>query len=117
MLSRFSSTLLPKIGSPKTGALMVGLVVLAGCGAGGGSAGAATLSCAGGSPNALCLMACSLGCSSTGCQVTDIAQNEIITWTFNKALDPASVDDATIRFRTTSGDVPVGDFLVSDTVV
>src|SRR5262245_3035782 len=97
----------------KSGALVVGLIGLAGCGTGGGTAGAATLSCAGGAPNALCLMSCSLGCSSTGCQITDIAQNEIITWNFNKDLDPLSVNDATIQFRTVSGDVPVGDFLVS----
>src|SRR5262249_47096309 len=68
-------------------------------------------------PNALCLMNCSLGCSSTGCQITDIAQNEIITWEFNKDVDPVSVNDATIRFRTVSGDVPVGDFLVTGQIV
>src|SRR5262249_37218426 len=88
--SRHEASMLSRLANAfglEIGALVLGLVGLTGCGTGGGSAGAATLSCAGGAPNALCLMNCSLGCSSTGCQVTDIAQNEIITWEFNKDVD------------------------------
>src|ERR1043165_4704503 len=90
-------------------ALVVGSVGLTGCSSG-GAASASALSCDAANSNALCLQNCSLGCSSTGCQITDIAQNEIITLTFNKDVDPTSVTDASIQFRTATGDVPIGDY-------
>ena len=34
--------------------------------------------------------------------------NEIIILKFSEAVDPASVNESSIRFRTASGDEPVG---------
>ncbi len=60
---------------------------------------------------------CNLGCSATGCARTDIAQNEIIILKFSEAVDPASVNESSIRFRTASGDEPVGEFFVQNEIV
>jgi hypothetical protein len=61
----------------------------------------------------MCLANCNLGCSSTGCARTDIAQNELIILQFSEPIDPATVGPSSIRFRTPSGDQPVGEFLVN----
>lgn len=88
-------------------------------------------SCSGGSPASIrvssvcgdasadfvCLEACSLGCSSAGCQVTDIAQNENLVLRFSQPMDPATVNNTTIRLRTATGEEPVGSFLVNNNLV
>ncbi|MFT4512016.1 MAG: hypothetical protein ACI89X_000640 [Planctomycetota bacterium] len=96
-------------------ALLVALVALAftSCGGGGGSVGSAGFDCAGDSTGIICLEQCNLGCSTTGCSRTDIAQNEIIILTFSEDVDPNSVNESSIRFRTASGDEPVGEFFVN----
>lgn len=96
-------------------ALLVALVALAftSCSGGGGSVGSAGFDCAGDSTGVICLEQCNLGCSTTGCARTDIAQNEIIILTFSEAVDPNSVNESSIRFRTASGDEPVGEFFVN----
>ncbi|MGE3172826.1 MAG: hypothetical protein AB7O97_09370 [Planctomycetota bacterium] len=65
----------------------------------------------------MCLDACSLGCRGTTCEITDIAQNEIVVLRFSQALDPSSVNNATIQFRTAGGEEPEGTFLVNGNVV
>ena len=96
-------------------ALLVALVALAFTSCGGGAAigGGAGFSCSGDSTGIICLEQCNLGCSTTGCARTDIAQNEIIILTFSEDLDPNSVNESSIRFRTASGDEPVGEFFVN----
>ena len=97
-------------------ALLLALGGLAGC-SGGGSTASLSTSC--GSPNTrfLCLNSCNLGCSSTGCARTDVAQNEIIILNFSEPVDPNSVNAASIRFRTASGSEPVGEFFVNGNTV
>lgn len=95
-------------------ALIVALAGLAGCSGGGaGTVGAANFSCNGSDALALCLQNCNLGCSTTGCLRTDIAQNEIIILQFSKDVDPATVDPTTIRLRTAAGEQPVGQLFVN----
>ena len=100
-------------------ALLVALVALAltSCGGGGGSVASAGFDCAGDSTGVICLEQCNLGCSTTGCSRTDIAQNEIIILKFSEPVDPNSVNESSIRFRTASGDEPVGEFFVNGSVV
>lgn len=94
--------------------LSVWLLVLASCSSGGGAkTGSANFSCEGADPRALCLHSCSLGCDSTGCLRTDIAQNELLILQFSDAVDPATVNSSTIRLRTASGQEPVGEFFVN----
>ncbi|MFM1872260.1 MAG: Bacterial Ig-like domain [Planctomycetota bacterium] len=63
------------------------------------------------------LLNCSLGCSSTGCLRSDIAQNETIILQFTNDVDPSTVGPSTIQFRTASGEQPVGEFFVNDNQV
>ena len=93
-------------------ALLVALAGLSGCSGGSASVGSATFDCAGDVVKALCLQSCSLGCSSTGCLRTDIAQNEVIVLQFSADVDPSTVNTSTIQLRTANGDLPVGEFLV-----
>ncbi|MFY9345822.1 MAG: Ig-like domain-containing protein, partial [Planctomycetota bacterium] len=61
----------------------------------------------------ICLQSCNLGCSTTGCSRSDIAQNQIIILQFSDAIDPATVSPSSIRFRTATGEQPVGEFFVN----
>ncbi|MCK5942367.1 MAG: Ig-like domain-containing protein, partial [Planctomycetes bacterium] len=92
-------------------------LLLSGCGGGGGGrpTGEQSFRCsaAGGEPDALCLQSCSLGCSTTGCGRTEIAQNERVQLVFSENLDPTTVDNSSIRFRTASGAEAVGEYVVS----
>lgn len=88
-------------------------------------------SCSGGSPASIrinsacgdaseefvCLEACSLSCSGGGCQITDIAQNENLVLRFSQAMDPLTINSSTIRLRTSTGEEPVGTFLVNNNLV
>ncbi|MBL8729160.1 MAG: hypothetical protein JNM25_12055 [Planctomycetes bacterium] len=98
-------------------ALVVVLSGLAGCGTKGAEVGQASFSCVGSDAKALCLQNCNLGCSSTGCQRTNIAQNEIIVLQFSDKIDPATVSPSSIRFRTAAGDQPVGELFVRENQV
>ena len=98
-------------------AVLVALVAVAlsgvSCSGGGSSVGNLGFDCAGDASGVLCLARCNLGCATTGCSRTDIAQNEIIILEFSEAVDPGSVNSSSIRFRTASGDEPVGEFFVN----
>ena len=96
-----------------TVAVVVVLAGLASCSGGGAKVGDSTFTCTGGDPRAICLENCNLGCSSTGCARTNIAQNEIIVLQFSEPIDPASVTPSSIRFRTAAGEQPVGEFFVN----
>lgn len=61
----------------------------------------------------MCLQNCNLGCSETGCARTDIAQNETVILQFSDDVDPNTVGTNSIRFRTASGQLPVGEFFVN----
>lgn len=92
---------------------LVAFAALAGCSGGGAAVGSASFSCTGDGAKALCLTNCSLGCSSTGCLRSDIAQNENVILQFSDVVDPATVNSSTIQFRTASGGLPVGEFFVN----
>jgi hypothetical protein len=93
---------------------LASLVGLSSCSGGGSTVGSTGFSCSGPNPRAICLQSCNLGCSPTGCARTDIAQNEIVILSFSEPIDPNSVNSSSIRFRTPSGDEPVGEFYVRD---
>ncbi len=110
-------------GKPLSGKLLSGLLLLgpllfagAGCSSGtstgdvtAGDA-SARVRCING--DAFCLISCDLGCGQTGCSVTEIAENQRLRWVFSEAIDPASVNGASVSIRTITGVVPDGDFLV-----
>jgi hypothetical protein len=96
------------------GTAMVALAaLLAGCGGGGATVASSAFGCTSGEAGAFCLTDCSIGCSSTGCLRTDVAQNEILILQFSANIDPASVSTSTVQLRTASGELPVGQFLVN----
>ncbi len=89
---------------------------LAGCSTGGGASSLTTPSCDDGSgtPAAtFCVVSCNLGCGASGCSISEIAQNQPITFVFNKPVDPASANFTTIQIKTETGEEPVGQFLVN----
>lgn len=89
------------------------LAAALGCSGGGSSTGAgASLTGECGDPGGLCLSACNLGYSASGCSVTDIAVNQQLIFQFNKELDPTSVGHDTISIRTAQGATPTGTFVV-----
>lgn len=108
MHARFSSSL----------TLAIVLAGFTGCSTGGGgTTSPASANCSGADANAICLQSCNLGCSTTRCEISEIAQNQNIVLVFTDNVDPLSVNSSTIRFRTASGEAPVGDFFVNGTVV
>ncbi|MEC7583073.1 MAG: hypothetical protein VYE77_02035 [Planctomycetota bacterium] len=101
-------------------ALVVSLACLTGCSSGSGesSGGATITTCTGAEANVLCLEACNLGCGSgITCDVSEIAQNEIIVMRFSQDIDPLSVNSATIQFHNANGAQPVGQFIVDGPLV
>ncbi|MEZ5963405.1 MAG: Ig-like domain-containing protein [Planctomycetota bacterium] len=99
-------------------ALATALLALASCSSGGGAASATAPSCDDGSgtnagSQAFCVVACNLGCGAVGCSITEIAQNQPITFVFNRPVDPSSVSFASIQIKTETGEEPVGSFLVN----
>ena len=86
-------------------------LVLVGCGGGGSnSSSSLRIRCIGG--QAFCIISCDLGCSQTGCAVTEIAENQALRFKFSDAVDPSSVNGASISIRTATGVAPEGDFEV-----
>lgn len=96
------------------GSVLLAVVALAaGCGGGGAKVASSAFGCSSGEAGAFCLTDCSIGCTTTGCLRTDIAQNEIMILQFSANIDPRSVTTSTVQLRTASGELPVGQFLVN----
>ena len=89
-------------------------LLLAAC-SGGGAGTSATLKtrCAPSAPSKFCLASCNLGCSSVGCNVTEIAQNQKVTLTFSQPIDPASVNAGSVSIKTAGGEPPAGSMLIA----
>jgi hypothetical protein len=97
--------------------LLLAGIGLAACSGGGTTTGSAGVDCGVAGASVICLESCNLGCSTTGCAQTDIAQNQIVILNFSEAIDPATVTSSSIRFRTASGSQPVGEFVVEGRTV
>lgn len=100
--------------------LFTGLLTLAGCSSGSDDNGSEVrIKCLNG--QSFCLISCDLGCTQTGCSVSEIAENQRLKFKFSDRVDPASVNSASISIRTASGVAPdgefTGDFLVGGSEV
>ncbi len=91
-------------------------IFLVGCSAGGGTTGSG-LVCIGGGASGLCLVGCSLGCNLSGCAIGSVAQNQSIALNFNQPVDQRTVNSGSIVLRTSTGEEPVGSYLVSGSTV
>jgi len=93
---------------------------LAGCSGGSSSTGSAgispTVRCPS-SSDAFCLLSCDLGCSSSGCLVTRIAENQRLRFSFNQPLLTGSVTNGSVSIRTTTGESPDGTLIVDGSTV
>lgn len=90
-------------------ALLTGFAGLTSCSSGGSADGAqALIACDGAEINRVCLTACNLGCSQSGCQITDIAQNQPLSFSFSQPIDPASVNEASVTIVTAQGEPALG---------
>ena len=68
--------------------LFTGAVLFAGCSSGGGdSSTSLRIRCLGG--QSFCIISCDLGCSQTGCAVTEIAENQALRFKFSDAVKPS----------------------------
>lgn len=93
----------------------IALTLLGGCNSGNGSAsGLRTAGCRTAEKGGFCVVSCNLGCqlSTSGCAITEIAQNQPIELVFSEEVDPSSVSASTISIKTSSGEAPTGSFLV-----
>jgi hypothetical protein len=89
--------------------LFTGLLMLAGCSSGSDDTGSEVrIKCLNGQQ--FCLISCDLGCTQTGCSVSEIAENQRLRFKFSDRVDPASVNSASISIRTASGVAPDGEF-------
>ncbi|MCB9890694.1 MAG: hypothetical protein H6832_16910 [Planctomycetes bacterium] len=86
------------------------------CSGGGGKTPDAIVGCNNGA-QALCVTACNLGCSTSGCSLSNIAVNQRLDFTFNLEIDPASVNTNTVRMRDKAGNEPLGAFLVQGATI
>ena len=92
----------------------VAALALGGCSSG-GTAGEFRIECGDGSP--FCLVSCNLGCTPSGCSLTQISQNQSLTFEFSRELDPSTVSDSSISIRNASGQTPDGQLLVEGNTV
>lgn len=98
--------------------VFVGLlaIVAGGCSSGTTSdTSSVRIPCSGGQK--FCVISCDLGCSQTGCSITEIAENQKIHFKFSDAVKPETVNSASISIRTATGVAPEGDFLVAGSEV
>ena len=92
------------------GSCYAALFVLPGCSSGSSDdASSLRIRCLGG--QSFCIISCDLGCTQTGCAVSEIAENQRVRFKFSDRVDPASVGGASISIRTASGVAPDGDYL------
>jgi hypothetical protein len=105
---------LKTLAGPKALAALCALVVV-GCSGSSGGTSPVHIRCAGG--ESFCIFSCDLGCTQTGCSVTQIAENQRLKFTFSGALDPGSVNGASFSIRTVTGAAPEGDVNVTGNVL
>jgi hypothetical protein len=91
--------------------LAISLLGFAACSGGSSAPGSKAQNCQAGT---FCLVSCSLGCSATGCSLTEIAQNQPLRFVFNQPVDPGSVNGATFSLQTLTGGQPSGTLVVND---
>jgi hypothetical protein len=114
MRNAFSISFLSRTAA--AGAVLAGALALGGCSGGSGDdASSVQIKCLGG--QSFCLISCDLGCSQTGCALTEIAENQRLKFVFSDRVDPDSVDGASLSIRTGTGVAPDGDYLVSNNEV
>ncbi|MGK0204932.1 MAG: hypothetical protein ACI9S9_004018, partial [Planctomycetota bacterium] len=91
--------------------LFASVLVLVGCSGGGTSSSSSLrIRCLGGQN--FCIISCDLGCSDTGCAVTEIAENQQLRFKFSDEVDASTVTGSSISIRTATGVAPAGDFEV-----
>ena len=91
----------------------------AGCSGGSSATGdagiGATVRCPSG--DSFCVISCDLGCTSTACSITQIAENQPLRFTFNQSINSLSVNNGSFSIRTASGESPDGATLVDGRTV
>ncbi|MBL8755199.1 MAG: hypothetical protein JNK15_17980 [Planctomycetes bacterium] len=96
--------------------LLAGLSLFAGCSGGStDDTASARIKCIGG--QSFCIISCDLGCTQTGCSVSEIAENQKLRFKFSDLVEPASVNGASFSIRTATGVAPEGDYLVNGSEV
>ncbi len=65
----------------------------------------------------LTIQSCDLGCTPSGCLVTEIAQNQRLRFTFSQPLASSTVNQGSFSIRTTTGEAPDGNLLVDANTV
>ncbi|MEQ1634240.1 MAG: hypothetical protein ABL997_17805, partial [Planctomycetota bacterium] len=92
---------------------------LAGCSGGSSSTGDAGIGSAVRCPSGegFCLISCDLGCTSTACSITQIAENQRLGFTLNQAIDSRTVNNGSVSIRTATGESPDGNLLVDGRTV
>lgn len=101
-----------------TGSLLA--VLLTGCTGGSSSTqsvGGASASGRCADTSSFCLLSCDLGCGSTGCQVTQVAENQRLQFRFNQPLAADSVNGSSFSIRTATGIAPDGAFQVAGNAI
>ncbi len=89
-----------------------------GCSGGSSGGGSATpLSKICGGSKSFCVASCNLGCTGTGCTMTDIAVNQMLIFRFNNDVDPSSVNQDTFSIKTAEGTSPTGKYVVNGATV
>jgi len=93
--------------------VLVGFLALfaASCTGSGTDTASVNIRCTGGA--SFCLVSCDLGCTSSGCAVTEIAENQRLRFTFSSDIAVSSVNGSSISIRTATGVPPEGEFLVN----
>ncbi|MCA8977771.1 MAG: hypothetical protein KDC98_23805 [Planctomycetes bacterium] len=87
-------------------------LVAAGCSSGSDGTASAHIRCSSG--DSFCLISCDLGCSQTGCAVSEIAENQRLKFTFSKSLDVASINGSSVSLRTARGVPPEGEIRITN---
>ena len=96
--------------------LLTGLLALAGCSSGtADDPTSVRINCLGG--QSFCIISCDLGCSQSGCSVSEVAENQRVRFKFSDRVDPASVSASSLSIRTATGVAPDGDYLVTSSEV
>ncbi|MCR9243400.1 MAG: hypothetical protein NXI31_00105 [bacterium] len=90
--------------------LALPLAFVAACSGGSNDSATLKIRCGDGQP--FCIISCDLGCSQTGCAITEIAENQRLKFTFNDQIAAESVNGSSFSIRTASGIAPEGDLVV-----